>query len=229
MKQKKTIFLYASTSTLDKNINHKELKCHYEIIGESRNIRDLDKYGPSSIDYIVIFANRKRINNLDKSYINYLFHVFNLIVVVGKAPVHILNNYVYIPLNLTQNKLQNVLKMIENGIDKPVKYSYKNYYRKASELLEKLGLNKRNKGFDYLVYCSYNIATIEEKCNLQLLYNFLADKYSTTFEAVERAIRFAINSVSQSALCEIFNMDKSACSNKKFIIKLNKYVIDKLL
>lgn len=227
MKDKKSIYLFASSGSLDRDIQHSDLNNKYYIVGSGNNIEDFYNLMPSSIDYLIIFANRKKINNLDKHHINFLYHVFNHIVVVGKTQMYILNDYIYIPEELTQNKLQIILKMMENGINKPVIYSYKNFCKHANIVLEQLGFKSKHKGYEYILNCAYNIATINTKCNLKLLYNLTAQQYNTTVQAVERCIRSAIGCASNCSHTD--NLDISKLSNKKFILQLNKQVVKFLM
>ncbi len=228
MKEKKSVYLFACPPSLDKSIVQSDLANRYEIVGSGHNIENFYNLTPSSIDYLIIFANRKKINNLDKHHINFLYHVFNHIVVVGKMHMYILYKYIFIPESLAQNKLHIVLKMIENGINKPVIYSYKNFCQKANKILDNLGFNPKHKGYKYILSCAYNIATMNPKCNLKLLYNITAKQHDTTVSAVERCIRCAIRGTKTASLPDA-KLDVSRYSNKKFIMALNEQVVKYLM
>lgn len=228
MKEKKSVYLFACPPSLDKSIVQSDLANKYEIVGSSHNIENFYNLTPSSIDYLIIFANRKKINNLDKHHINFLYHVFNHIVVVGKMHMYILYKYIFIPESLVQNKLHTVLKMMENGIDKPVIYSYKNFCQKADKILDNLGFNPKHKGYKYILSCAYNIATVSPKCNLKLLYDLTARQNNTTISAVERCIRCAIR-CAKTTTVENEQLDISKYSNKKFIALLNEQVVKYLM
>lgn len=230
MKQKKTIYLYASTSKLNVNTQAKDLKNKYSIVGNSKNINEFYSLEKSSVDYLIIFANRKSFSNLDKHKLNYLTHVFNNIVVVAKTKLNVLKDYIFIPQSLVNNSLYKVLKILESGINKSAIYTYDNFYKHCSTALNLLGFNQRHKGYQYIINCAYNIATINKAANLKLLYKNVAQTHNTTTESVERCIRSAIScAINNTTHQNQHQVPINYSSNKKFIECINSYVISNLL
>ena len=221
MKQKKTVYLYAATSNLNKNIEYKDLLHKYVLVGSSRDIKQLYNLDKSSVDYLIVFANRKRFSNLDKHQINFLHHAFNNIVVIAKTKINVLNSYAFIPEDLANNSLQTILKIIENGITSSVCYSGDKFKSFCNEVLNQLGFNDSHIGLKYIIDCAYNIACIKSQGSMKKLYQNVAQKYSSNLKAVERCVRAAILCASQTNKYKTYAKtilgSEDKLSNKKFI------------
>ncbi len=233
MKQVKTVYLYAPNSSLNINISSKELNCRYKIIKSINSVQQLYSLDKNSVDYLIIFANRKKINNLDKHQLNYLSMIFNKVIVVAKAKVNVLSNYTFIPKQVVNNNLQVVFNIIETLADKTVCYTYDTFSKNCLRLLKELGFNLNHKGTAYIVDCAYNIASIFTKGNLySVLYSSIANKFKTTIDCVERCIRSAINyavgkQCFNKQLLQL-NQNKLMYSNKNIIKAINKCVINNM-
>lgn len=228
MKGKKTIYLYACPSALDKNIVHTNLMYKYVIVGNCSDALNLNSLTPSSIDYLIVFANKRKLDTLVKRQLNFLHHIFNHIVVVGEKYINVLDDYIYIPSKLINNKLYWIIKIIENGLDRPLKYSYKSFCLSADDLLSKWGFNVSYKGYKYIIDSAYNVAITNGKTSLKLIYNLLAQIYQSSTNAIERCVRFSIESARKIS-SSTTQLDWSNISNKKFIVLLNQCIAQDLM
>lgn len=223
MKETMTIYLYGCPKALDKNIENTDLVHNYDIVGNGFDINNLYNLKPSSIDYLIVFAGRNKVDNLVKNNLNYLNQIFNHIVVVGESHINVLGNYIYIPRQLINNKLYWILKVLENGLDRPVKLNYKKFCLSAYEVLDNLGFNINHKGYDYIVICAYNLAITNGKINLRIIYRLLAQIYNSSICAIERCIRFAIESTQKNSISNL-QQNLPKLSNKQFIVMLNQLI-----
>lgn len=228
MKEKKTIYLCACPTALDTNIVHTDLIYNYNIVGNDLNVENFSRLMPSSVDYLIIFENRKKINNSVKHQLNFLHHIFNHIVVVGENHMSILQDYIYIPRQLTNDKLYAILKIIESGLNKPVNYSYKSFCSTAYDILANQGFKPKHKGYKYIVICAYNITNTNGRNNLNFIYNSIAQIYNSSVQAVERCIRFAIDYARRNT-AQHFHLDAPQISNKRFIVSLHNLIVQNLM
>lgn len=96
----------------------------------------------------------------------------------------------------------------------------------VTKLLIQLGLKVSYRGFNYLkdaiVYC------IENPCEgliTKIVYPHIAEKYNTTYGAVERGIRVALESMPNTTFrTAIFEGNNTHFTNKEFILHIARYV-----
>ena len=139
-----------------------------------------------------------------------------------------MQNYTFIEQQITNNSLHSILKIVENGINKNICYSYNNFATKCKNILKTLGFNFKHKGFLYIIDCAYNIV-LEHTNNLTNIYKNIAIKNSVSQISVEKAIRSCKNAALKSAYAGEITQININNSNKKFIKQLNCYVVNRLL
>ena len=230
----KKIYCYSSKKVSLNNIDEERINRCYKIIDYKKNIAQLFTYEQNSIDYLILFLSSHSIKRLDVKRINYLSHVFKHIVVVGNYKVQSLINYTYLPADRFGSDIYKIIRTIENCKHNII-YSLNKYADCCSNILQQLGFNKKFKGFAYLIEASYLVPTINLKGKLyNSLYQYVADKFKTTIVSVEKCIRQSINCASKNDkevvdLLTKLKAELPNLTNKKFIIELNRLIMQKYL
>lgn len=195
----------------------------YKVVGVKNDVKLFFTMPQNSIDYLIIYNPQKFIHKLDKCLIEYLKHVFKRIVVVSSLKIHILKDYTFVPYDLVKDNLKNIIS-VANCCEQSFNYAYSHYHKVCTAILTELGFNIKHKAFEYIVKGSYLSILFNGKVNIYSdIYSKLATEHNTTVEAVERAIRNAINkakTVNKEAYNGLLQL-----SNKKFLINLNKHLV----